>query len=130
MFFPLSLVWAESYVLMSSQVVSVVCAGMALGELAVPQLLARLTIEAQTWLGFAMLGATFLCIGLFVCILLLARRHSRYTRIPHLGAGYELARQEDLNHELMFDDDDEEDDFEVAEPTLRLAPTTEEESHA
>ena len=35
--------------------------------------------EALTWLGFAMLGATFLCLGLFLCVFLMARKHeSRY----------------------------------------------------
>jgi hypothetical protein len=45
---------------MSAQVVALICSGLALGELAVPQLFARLSFETQTWVGFAMLGATTL----------------------------------------------------------------------
>lgn len=72
--FPSSLVWGEAYMLMSGQVVALICSGLALGELAIPQLFTRLTIEAQTWLGFAMLGATTLCAGLFVCVFLMAKK--------------------------------------------------------
>ncbi len=38
---PTSLVWGEAYVLMTPQVVAVVCSGMALGELGVPLLFER-----------------------------------------------------------------------------------------
>ena len=72
--FPSSLVWGEAYMLMSGQVVALICSGLALGELAIPQLFTRLTIEAQTWLGFAMLGATTLSSGLFVCVFLMAKK--------------------------------------------------------
>ncbi len=55
----------------------------------------RLTLEAQTWLGFTMLGATTLSLGLFVCVFLVARKHgSRFSR-PQT-AGYELANQVSL----------------------------------
>ena len=60
--------------MMSGQVVALICSGLALGELAVPQLFTRLTIEAQTWLGFAMLGATTLSSGLFLCVFLMAKK--------------------------------------------------------
>ena len=72
--FPSSLVWGEAYIMMSGQVVALICSGLALGELAVPQLFTRLTIEAQTWLGFAMLGATTLSSGLFLCVFLMAKK--------------------------------------------------------
>lgn len=113
---PTSLVWGEAYVFMSSQVVSLILCGLALGELAIPQLFTRLTVEAQTWLGFAMLGTTTLSLGLFVCVFLMAKRHgSRFSR-PQCS-GYELANQDDINSQLLEDDND---DFEVSEPTLRL----------
>lgn len=112
---PTSLVWGEAYVLMSSQAVAIVCWGLALGELMVPHIMTLLTIEAQTWLGLAMLGATTLCAGLFTCVFLMARRHgSRFSR-PQ-SSGYELASQDELNQELLDDDED----FEVSEPTLQL----------
>lgn len=38
---PTSLVWGEVYILMTPQVVAVICSGMALGELGVPLLLER-----------------------------------------------------------------------------------------
>ena len=89
--FPSSLVWGEAYMLMSGQVVALICSGLALGELAIPQLFTRLTIEAQTWLGFAMLGATTICSGLFVCVFLMAKKQgSRYVRTlinPGGGSG-------------------------------------------
>ncbi len=81
--------------------------------------LCRLTLEAQTWLGFTMLGCTTLSLGLFVCVFLVARKHgSRFSR-PQT-AGYELASQEELNQELL--DEEDEEDFEVSSgpPTLRL----------
>lgn len=103
---------------MSSQVVAMICCGLAIGELAVPQLFTRLTIEAQTWLGFMMLGATTLSAGLFLCVWLTARRHgSRFSR-PQ-SSGYELASQDELNQELLED----EDDFEMAEGTLEFGDT-------
>ena len=92
---PTSLVWGEAYVLMSSQVVAMVCWGLALAELMVPYSMKLLSIDTQTWLGLAMVGTTALATGLFTCVFLLARRHgSRFSR-PQ-ASGYELARQDDL----------------------------------
>ena len=97
---PTSLVWGEAYVLMSSQVVAVVCWGLALAELMVPYSMKLLSIDTQTWLGLAMVGATTLATGLFTCVFLLARRHgSRFSR-PQ-ASGYELASQDDLNQVRM-----------------------------
>ena len=59
-----------------------------------------LSIDTQTWLGLAMVGATTLATGLFTCVFLLARRHgSRFSR-PQ-ASGYELASQDDLNQVRM-----------------------------
>jgi len=115
---PTTLVWGEAYVLMSSHVVAIVCWGLALAELMVPYSMKLLSLDMQSWLGLAMVGATTLSAGLFTCVFLLARRHgSRFTR-PQ-ASGYELACQDDLNQELLEDDDD----FEVAEPSLELSGT-------
>lgn len=115
---PTTLVWGEAYVLMSSHVVAMVCWGLALAELMVPYSMKLLFLDTQTWLGMAMIGATILSAGLFTCVFLLARRHgSRFSR-PQ-SSGYELACQDDLNQELLEDDDD----FEVAEPSLDLSGT-------
>ena len=122
---------------MSSHVVAMVCWGLALAELMVPYSMKLLFLDTQTWLGMAMIGATILSAGLFTCVFLLARRHgSRFSR-PQ-SSGYELACQDDLNQvylnieirrqpsnlfsfiqELLEDDDD----FEVAEPSLDLSGT-------
>merc|ERR1712223_851449 len=118
-FYPPSLVWGEAYVLMSSQAVAMVCWGLALAELMVPYSMKLLSIDTQTWLGLVMVGSTALATGLFTCVFLLARRHgSRFSR-PQ-ASGYELARQDDLVQELLEDDDD---DFEVSEPSLELNNT-------
>ena len=45
---------------MYPHVVAGVCWGLSLGELMIPHLLNLFSSEALTWLGFAMLGATFL----------------------------------------------------------------------
>ena len=47
------------------------------------------------------------------------KRHSSISRFsrPQLS-GYELANQDELNQELLDDDDE---DFEVSEPTLRMS---------
>ena len=98
---PSSLVWGEAYVLMSSQVVAMVCWGLALAELMVPYSMKLLSIDTQTWLGLAMVGTTALATGLFTCVFLLARRHgSRFSR-PQ-ASGYELARQDDLVQVCML----------------------------
>jgi len=117
---PTTLVWGEAYVLMSSHVVAIVCWGLALAELMVPYSMKLLSLDMQSWLGLAMVGATTLSAGLFTCVFLLARRHgSRFSR-PQ-ASGYELANcQDDLNQELLEDDDD---DFEIAEPSLELSGT-------
>lgn len=115
---PTTLVWGEAYVLMSSHVVAIVCWGLALAELMVPYSMKLLSLDMQSWLGLAMVGATTLSAGLFTCVFFLARRHgSRFSR-PQ-SSGYELASQDDLNQELLEDDDD----FEVAEPSLELSGT-------
>ena len=123
---PASLVWGEAYVRMSAPLVAAVCSGLAWGELVVPQLFTRLTVEAQTWLGFAMLGATSLASGLFACVFLMAKRHGSRGRRPQT-LGYELARQDEMMHQELLED---EDDFEVAEPTLRLNSADPEETEA
>ena len=93
---PTTLVWGEAYVLMSSHVVAIVCWGLALAELMVPYSMKLLSLDMQSWLGLAMVGATTLSAGLFTCVFLLARRHgSRFSR-PQ-ASGYELACQDDLN---------------------------------
>ena len=93
---PTTLVWGEAYVLMSSHVVAIVCWGPALAELMVPYSMKLLSLDMQSWLGLAMVGATTLSAGLFTCVFLLARRHgSRFSR-PQ-ASGYELACQDDLN---------------------------------
>ena len=81
---------------MSSHVVAIVCWGLALAELMVPYSMKLLSLDMQSWLGLAMVGATTLSAGLFTCVFLLARRHgSRFSR-PQ-ASGYELACQDDLN---------------------------------
>ena len=93
---PTTLVWGEAYVLMSSHVVAIVCWGLALAELMVPYSMKLLSLDMQSWLGLAMVGATTLSAGLFTCVFLIARRHgSRFSR-PQ-ASGYELACQDDLN---------------------------------
>ncbi|TRY70404.1 hypothetical protein TCAL_02416 [Tigriopus californicus] len=120
---PASLAWSEAYVSMSSQVVAFICSGLALGELLVPQMFAQLTSEAQNWLGFTMVGASTLTFGLYICVFLMARKHgSRFSR-PQTS-GYELANQDELNQELL----DEDDDFEISQPTLRLNTSDETEA--
>merc|ERR1711977_19637 len=70
-----------AYVLMSSHVVAIVCWGLALAELMVPYSMKLLSLDMQSWLGLAMVGATTLSAGLFTCVFLLARRHgSRFIR--------------------------------------------------
>ena len=99
---PTTLVWGEAYVLMSSHVVAIVCWGLALAELMVPYSMKLLSLDMQSWLGLAMVGATTLSAGLFTCVFLLARRHgSRFSR-PQ-ASGYELACQDDLNQVYSLD---------------------------
>lgn len=120
---PASLAWSEAYISMSSQVVAFICSGLALGELLVPQMFAQLTSEAQNWLGFTMVGASTLTFGLYICVFLMARKHgSRFSR-PQTS-GYELANQDELNQELL----DEDEDFEISQPTLRLNTSDETEA--
>ena len=81
---------------MSSHVVAIVCWGLALAELMVPYSMKLLSLDMQSWLGLAMVGATTLSAGLFTCVFLLARRHGSQFSRPQ-ASGYELACQDDLN---------------------------------
>jgi hypothetical protein len=56
-------------------VVAGICWGLSLGELMIPNLLNFFDADAIDWLGFSMLGTTFLCLGLFLCGFLIARKH-------------------------------------------------------
>ena len=70
------------------------------------QLFAKLTVQAQTWLGFAMLGAATLATGLFACVFLMAKRHGSRGGRP-ATFGYELARTDEMSQELLEDDDED-----------------------
>jgi hypothetical protein len=60
---------------MYPHVVAGVCWGLSLGELMIPNLLNLFNDQAMAWLGFCMLGTTLLCLGLFLCSFLIARKH-------------------------------------------------------
>jgi hypothetical protein len=60
---------------MYPHVVAGVCWGLSLGELMIPNLLNLFNDQAMAWLGFCMLGMTLLCLGLFLCSFLIARKH-------------------------------------------------------
>ena len=72
---PTSLQWGEIYIVMNPQVVAGICWGLSLSELMIPNLLNLFNDQAMAWLGFTMLGTTFLCLGLFLCGFLIARKH-------------------------------------------------------
>ena len=104
---------------MSPHLVSLICSGLALGELSIPMLFSKISDDdIQAWVGMATLGSTTLSIGLFVCVFLVARKHGSKSSRPQT-AGYELANQEEVNQGLLLDEEDEEDDimddFEVSE---------------
>merc|ERR1712150_125609 len=127
---PSSIVWGESYMVMSSQTVALICWGLSLAELvARPDLFAILLSSDSTsglfqgasseefgykesrLLAICVLVAATMCTGLFLCIFFIARRQGDRFKDSHPQAsGYELANQDEMSpasgHHNNEDDED------------------------
>ncbi len=73
--------WGDSYVPMTGHAIAIVCSGLALGELAVPQMFATMSSNPQVEasesarIGFAMTGAATIAGLLFLSAFMLAKKH-------------------------------------------------------
>lgn len=112
---PSSIIWGETYMIMSSQIIALICWGLSLAELvARPDLFAILLSSPSTsglfqggsaesfgynesrLLAVCVLVASLMCTGVFLCVFFIARRQGNRFKDPcPQASGYELANQDE-----------------------------------